>query len=503
MRDYLLNLFSNLSPNLGIYKQLFQNTFLYGVSAVVPRMLSVLLLPFYTDILKTTSFGEYSIVFVYIVIFNVILTYGMETAFFRFYNIESDKAKVTQTANWSIIGTTLVFVCISFLFFEPIQSFTQIHPKILQLVIWILAFDALVIIPFAWLRANSRPLQYTFIKIINVSINLGMNVFLLYLLPKFVSRYSFLEAMYIPNYEVEYIFWSLFIASSSTLLMLSGFFRKMKWSFDQQLWKTMMKYALPILVAGIAFSINEVIDRLFLERMLPADIAKDQIGIYSACYKLGMFMTLFATAFRLGIEPFFFSHASSKNPKLAYALITKYFLIVGSAILLVVLVFIDPLKKEIIRDESYWEAMQIVPIILLANLFLGMYHNFSVWYKVTDKTRFGAYISSFGAISTIVLNLWLIPIIGYVGSAVATLFAYASMAILSYLIGRKHYGVPYAMGKMLIYLGVSILFSVLSFYVFRGNYYLGVAFVLAFVSLVYVLEKQEIATIINKDKNES
>ncbi|GGE02583.1 oligosaccharide flippase family protein [Psychroflexus salis] len=488
---------------MGVYKQLFQNTFLYGVASVVPRMLSVILVPFYTGILANTSFGEYSIVFAYFVIFNVILTYGMETAFFRFYNKERDKAKVTQTANWSIIFTTVAFVCIGFLLFEQIQSFTQIKAKILQLVIWILAFDVLAIIPFAWLRANNKPLQFTVIKIINVSINLGLNVFLIYLLPKLVGRYLFLEAIYIPNYEVEYIFWSLFVASTTTLLLLSGFFRKLKWSFDKQLWKSMMKYALPILVAGVAFSINEVMDRLLLERILPANIAKEQIGIYSACYKLGMFITLFATAFRLGIEPFFFSHASSKNPKKAYALITKYFLIVGAAILLVVLVFIDPLKKLIIRDESYWEAMQIVPIILVANLFLGMYHNFSVWYKVTDKTKYGAYISSFGAISTIVLNLWLIPKIGYVGSAIATLFAYASMAVLSYFIGKKHYAVPYAMGKIITYLSVSILFSVLSFYVFSGNYYIGIGFILVFSSLVYVFEKQEIIHIFKMDKNEN
>lgn len=400
-------------------------------------MLSVLLVPLYTDVLKSASFGDYSIIFTYFVIFNVILAYGMETAFFRYYNKETDKNQVTQTANWSIIATTFLFVILGFSFFDAVQSFTRIEPEILKLIIWILAFDALAIIPFAWLRANSKPLQFAVIKIINVGMNLGLNVFLLIYLPKLAKHFAVLESIYFPEYEVHYIFWSNFIASGFTLLLLSGFFQKMKFTFNWQLWREMMKYALPVLVAGVAFSINEVIDRLFLERMLPADIAKEQIGIYSACYKLGMFMTLLATAFRLGIEPFFFSHASSKNPKVAYALITKYFLIVGSAILLIVLVFVVPLKELIIRDESYWEAMKIVPIILLANLFLGMYHNFSVWYKITDKTRFGAYISSFGAVSTIVLNLWLIPIIGYVGSAVATLFAYASMAILSYFIGKN------------------------------------------------------------------
>jgi O-antigen/teichoic acid export membrane protein len=487
---------------LGIYKQLFQNTFLYGAASVVPRMLSVILIPLYTGILETTSYGDYAIVFTYFVIFNVILAYGMETAFFRFYNKEADKNQVTQTANWSIIATTLIFVILGFTFFDLVQGVTRITPEILRLIIWILAFDALAIVPFAWLRANSKPLQFAAIKIINVCINLGLNVFLLYYLPKWVNRFTFLDAIYIPDYEVQYIFWSNFMASGITLLMLVGFFKKMKFNFNYKLWKNMMKYALPVLVAGVAFSINEAVDRLFLDYLLPKDIAREQIGIYTACYKLGMFMTLFATAFRLGIEPFFFSHASSKNPKKAYALITKYFVIIGSAILLVVLVFIDILKEEFIRDQSYWDAMDIVPIILLANLFLGIYHNLSVWYKITDKTRYGAYISSFGALSTIVLNLWLIPVIGYVGSAIATLFAYASMATLSYFIGKRHYAVPYNMGKIMAYLGVSILFSVLSFYVFRANYFVGIALILVFVSLVYVFEKRELISLINNDKNE-
>ena len=488
---------------MGIYKKLFQNTFLYGVASVVPRMLSVLLVPLYTDILKSTSFGDYAIIFTYFIIFNVILAYGMETAFFRFYNKEKNKDQVVQTSNWSIILTTSLFVILGFVFFDSVQNFTRINPQILKLIIWILAFDALAIIPFAWIRANSKPLQYAIIKILNVSINLGLNLFLLVYLPKLKNANAFFEQIYFPNYEVHYIFWSNFVASGLTLIMLFSFFKKVKLKFSLSLWKEMMRYALPVLVAGVAFSINEAIDRLFLERMLPADIAKEQIGIYSACYKLGMFMTLFATAFRLGIEPFFFSHASSKNPKKAYALITKYFVIVGASILLLVIVFINPLKQLIIRDQSYWEAMKIVPIILLANLFLGIYHNLSVWYKITDKTKYGAYISSFGALGTILFNLWLIPKIGYVGSAVATLFAYVSMAILSYYLGKKHYAIPYAMGKILSYLSISILFSVLSFYVFSGNYLIGIAFILSFLILIIALEKSEISSLINKNAHEN
>jgi O-antigen/teichoic acid export membrane protein len=462
-------------------------------------MLSVILVPLYTGVLENTSFGDYSIIFSYFVIFNVILAYGMETAFFRFYNKEKDKSQVVFTSTWSIIATTVVFVVLAYLSISEIQSFTRISSQNLQLIIWVLALDALAIIPFSWLRANSKPVKFAIIKTLNVAINLGLNVFFLLYLKDLAESSDLFKAIYIPNFEVSYIFISLIIASAVTLLFLIPFYAKIQFQFDWKLWKSMMKYALPVLVAGVAFSINEVIDRLFLERMLPENIAKEQVGIYSACYKLGMFMTLFATAFRLGIEPFFFSHASSKNPKTAYAMITKYFVIIGTLILLVVIVFADLFKVILIQDESYWEAMKIVPIILLANLFLGIYHNLSVWYKVTDKTKYGAYISSLGAVFTILINIWLIPKIGYVGSAIATLTAYGSMMFISFFLGQKHYAIPYNYGKMLIYLTVSVLFSLISFYYFRENYLVGVILILIFCLSIYLSEKKEILRLIKSD----
>jgi len=484
---------------VSIYKKLFQNTFIYGVATVIPRMLSVILVPLYTGVLENTSFGDYSIIFSYFVIFNVILAYGMETAFFRFYNKEKDKSQVVFTSTWSIIATTLVFIILAYLSISEIQSFTRISTQNLELIIWILGLDALAIIPFAWLRANSKPVKFAFIKTLNVAINLGLNVFFLLYLKDLAQSSDLFSSIYIPNFEVSYIFISLILASAITLIFLIPFYSKIQFRFDWDLWKSMMRYALPVLVAGVAFSINEVIDRLFLERMLPENIAKEQIGIYSACYKLGMFMTLFATAFRMGIEPFFFSHASSKNPKTAYAMITKYFVIIGTVILLVVIVFADLFKVLFIQNESYWEAMKIVPIILLANLFLGIYHNLSVWYKVTDKTQYGAYISSIGALFTIGINLWLIPIIGYVGSAIATLTAYGSMMLISFFLGQKHYAIPYKYGKMLIYLSVSVLFSLISFYYFRENYVVGASLILIFCFSVFISEKKEIFRLIKSN----
>ena len=298
------------------------------------------------------------------------------------------------------------------------------------------------------------------------------------------------DAMYRPDFEVSYILISNVIASGITLLILSGNYLRIRLDFDRSLLRRMLYYSLPVMFAGIAFTINEVFDKYLLTELLPEDIAKTEMGKYAACYRLAMFMTLFATAFRLGIEPFFFSHASSENPKKAYAQITNYFVVLGSVILLGVVVFADVLKVLFVRDQAYWEAMAIVPIVLLASFFLGIYHNLSVWYKVTDRTRFGAVISFAGALITILINYFFIPKYSYFASAWATLAAYGSMMLLSYFLGRKYYPIPYNLRKIFFYLGISVLFSTLSFYVFNRNLYLGLLLLLVFLGLLYRMEKE-------------
>jgi len=361
-----------------------------------------------------------------------------------------------------------------------------------------LLLDALVIIPFAWLRANSKPMKYALIKILNVVINLGLNLFLLLWLKDLAIDSLVFESIYKPNFEINYIFIANLVASAFTLLLMLPFYFKVKFTFNKVLWKQMMRYAFPVLIAGIAFSINETFDRILLDKLLPEDIAKTGIGMYSACYKLALFMMLFATAYRLGVEPFFFSHAKSENPKKNFALILEYFVIFGSVILLVIIVFVDILKVIFIGNEAYWEAMWIVPIILLANFCLGIYHNLSVWYKITDRTKFGAYISVFGALLTLGLNFWLIPIISYKGSAIATLTAYASMMLLSYYFGRKYYPIPYNLKKIGMYFLLSVTLSMLSFYQFRENYIVGVSMLIVFLGIVYFAEQKVIKQLVRR-----
>jgi O-antigen/teichoic acid export membrane protein len=465
-------------------------------------MLSFILVPLYTDpsVLSRAEYGRVSFIFAYFVLFNVVLAYGMETAFFRFFNKEKNPEKVVSTSAVSLIISSIVFLGTAFLFRFQISEYIGIDLQYLNLVFGILFFDALVIIPFAWLRATERPMRYAVLKILNVAINLGLNVFLLLYLKDLADTNSLYKSIYQPEFEINYIFFSNLIASGMTLILLIPFYTKIKYSFDSALWKKMMRYAIPVLIAGIAYSVNETFDRILLNELLPSEVAEDQIGMYSACYKLALFMTLFATAYRLGIEPYFFSHSKIDNPQKNYAKILNFFVAFGSVILLTVVVFADFIKPYIIRSEAYYEAMWIVPLILLANFCLGIYHNLSVWYKITDRTKFGAYISVIGAIITLALNFILIPILGYKGSAIATLSAYAIMMLLSFYFGRKYYPIPYNLKKIGLYLVVSITFSMLIFYTrFRENYVVGIGALIVFLGLVFQLEKKELKQIfINK-----
>ncbi len=443
------------------------------------------------------AYGEVTLIFSWFAIFNVILAYGMETAFFRFYNGELEKEKVISTSLISLLATTVLFTAFALIGKEQFALWLDIDLRYIIYVILILALDALAIIPFAYLRVKEKPMKYALVKTINVVLNLGLNIFFLILLPNLATSNpeGFLSSLYTPNFEISYIFISNLIASGITLLLMGRLYIKVSYTFDRALLSKMLKYSIPVMIAGIAFTINEVFDRILLAKLLPVEIAKSEMGKYSACYKLALFMTLFATAFRLGIEPFFFSHSKSDNPQRSYAQITNYFVVLGSVILLAVVVFADVLKVIFIQDEAYWEAMPIVPIILLASFCLGIYHNLSVWYKVTDKTRYGAVISIFGAVITILINALFIPKWGYYASACATLCAYGSMMILSYRIGRKYYPIPYNFRKISFYLGTSVVFSILSFYVFNRNLITGSAFLLLFLFLVYKMENQTLKKI--------
>lgn len=484
-----------------MFKRLFQQTFIYGLATVVPRILNYFLVPLHTSgVMTTEQYGQVTNVFAYFVLLNVLLSYGMETAFFRFFHKEENKEAVINTAAWSLVGTSILFLIIGLLFQNQLAVITDLPVGIIRIALGILTFDALLVIPFAWLRAQERPIRYAFVKTISVVVNVTLNFFFLKYLLDLSGNSDFLQGIYKENYQVEYVFWSNLIASLFTLLLMLPFYFKLKLKFDKVLWKSMMRYAIPILVAGLAYAINEASDRIMMRYLLPEDTALGELGIYGACYKLAIFMTLFTTAFRLGIEPFFFSYVKHKDAREIYAEITKYFTIFGSLILVGVMVFADLLKQILIREEVFWEAMDIVPLILLANLFLGIYYNLSVWYKVSDRTKYGSYISVIAATITIAVNWWLIPVIGYIGAAISTLAAYGTMMLLSFIWGQKHYPIPYNLKKIGGYLLLSLIFSAVSFYGFRENYFVGISLLFIFMGIVYWGEKEDLKKIIKGEK---
>lgn len=485
---------------MSLYKSLFKTTLIYGLATVLPRIISFILNPIFVNYLPNRAAnGDVALIFAYLVFFNVILAYGMETAFFRFYSKEEDKKSVISTAMVSLFWSSIMFLFIGLIFRKTVADWTNISIENITYAIWILVLDALVIIPFSRLRAEKRPMKYAIIKILNVTINLLLNVFFLIFLPIWAQNpnYSWLKMIYYQNFEVGYVFVAGLISSLITFIILSPDYFKISWKFDSDLWRRMFRYAFPILIAGIAFAINEHLDKILLEKL---GVSKSDIGAYSACYKIGMFMVLFRTAYTLGIEPFFFSYANNENAPQTYATITKYFVIFGSFICLFVVVFVDLLKYILVPKPEYWYALEVVPLIVLANFFLGIYTNLSVWYKLMDKTKIGAYISIIGAIVTLALNFILIQKYSYIGSAIATIAAYGTMMIISYQMGQKKYPIPYEMNVILKYLGITVLFSAISFYipVLRENYVVKILLLSLFLYFIYHNEKATLLRILKR-----
>ncbi len=478
-------------------KRFFKDTIIYGVAAVLPRVVTILLLKLKTSVFKSDTFAVDVTYYIYAAYLNVFLTYGMETAFFRFFTKEKEKGKVISTSFISIFATTLLFLIITLYFSSSLSNlFGFSNPLFLKLLILTLFFDTLVVIPFAYLRVNNRSVSFTFLKIGNVLILAFFMLFFLWAIPKFnINLPKKLITVFGNPPQVIYVFLSGLIASFITFIVMIPILFKFKWKFDKVIFKKLLYYGFPIMVGGLAYATNENLDKL----LLPKYIGKSEMGIYAACYKLGVFMTLFITAFRMGAEPFFFDNADKKNAKKTYATILTYFTILGALFMFFIVGYIQLFAKIIIGDKEYLEALAIVPIILLANLMLGIYHNLSIWYKLTDKTKYGMYISIIGSIITVILNILFIPKYGYMASAWATLFVYSSMTFISYLLGKKHYPVPYSFNKILFYLGLTSLLSFISFHLFQEKYYISTLFLVLFLGIIYRLEKNNLKKIIKSD----
>jgi O-antigen/teichoic acid export membrane protein len=448
-------------------KKLASQTAIYGLPTIVGRLLNYFLTPLYTYLFSTTEFGDVTSAYAYVSFLLVLLTYGMETTLFRFSQLEADKEKVYTTALVSLVITSTAFIFITSSFAVPISEVLKFsgHP---EYVVWfaiILGVDALAAIPFARLRLQNKAKRFAWIRSLNIAINIGLNLFFIVFCkgvdeaPESAFK-PFVSMVYNPAIGIGYIFISNLFASIITLLLLSPEIFSIKWKMDKALWIQMMKYGLPLLIAGLAGMANETVDRVLIPHLLPEAIGKSQNGIYGACYKVAILMTIFIQAFRFAAEPFFFNHSKEADSKKTNALIMKYFVIICSIIFLGTMMNMQWIQYFV--GEKFREGLDVVPILLLANLFLGIFINQSIWYKLTGMTNYGAALTIFGAIITISLNIYWIPRYGYMGSAWATLICYASMMVVSYFWGNKHYPVDYDLKRILGYLGISLTLYLIS-----------------------------------------
>jgi O-antigen/teichoic acid export membrane protein len=487
-------------------KQLFGQTAIYGLGTIVPRLLNYLLVPLYTRIFADDQYGIITELYAYVAFLLVLLTYGMETSFFRYAEKEKDPKRVFSTSLFSLLSTSVIFIVVILIFLDPISAmikYSENQDYILLFAI-IVTIDAFAAIPFAWLRQQNRALRFSVIKIINVVVNIGLNLYFLVLCPSVAANNpdSLLLFAYDETIGVGYVFIANLVASVVTLLLLSPQIFSIRPAFDMALLRKMLSYAFPLLIVGLAGMTNEVSDKIIFKYLatVPEGIANGeeyvmgQLGIYGANYKLAVMMTLFIQMFRYAAEPFFFAQAKEENSKEVYAQVMKYFVIFGIAIFLVVTLFIDVFKYFI--GPGYWEGLFIVPVVLLANLFLGIFYNLSVWYKLNDITRYGAFIALAGATITIVMNVALVPAFGYAGAAWAHFTCYLSMAVMSYFLGRRFFRIDYPLGRIGLYFVLGLAF----FFIFRLadlehgtlRYLLGIGLMGLFIGVAFILERKEL-----------
>ncbi|MBC7450684.1 MAG: oligosaccharide flippase family protein [Cytophagales bacterium] len=505
---------------MSILKKLAGQTALYGLSSMIGRAINFLLVPVYTSLLLPAEYGIVTELYAYAAFFNILYLYGMETTYFRFANKEgSQEPHIFNQVNTQVLFSSSILSVLLLLLASPVSSYLasqgnspllieasrQSYKEYIYYVVLILFTDAALAIAFARLRIMNKAFLFAAVKLMNIFLTVLLNVILLWGLPMalastWLSQDSkeFILRFYDPKDLVSYIFISNLIANVLQFPFLIKTFKGYKIIWDKVLYKPMLVYAMPLMIMGLAGMINEMLDRLILKELLPDDFYPGStklhaLGVYGACYKLSMFMTLAVQAFRYAAEPFFFSRASDKSSPQLFADVMKWFVLVCILLFLIVSLNLDWIKY-FLRNPAYWEGLSIVPILLMANLFLGVYYNLAIWFKLTDKTYWGIYISLFGALFTIAGNILLIPLIGYMGAAWVTCLCYGLMAFISLQIGQKYYPIPYQTGKIVLWIGSAIAIVYLLQFLVIGQMAVKLliynALILIWLVLVLVSEKR-------------
>lgn len=495
-------------------KKLAGQTIWYGFSNILARLLNVLLTPLYTYILHTprgqADFGDFTLIYSGISFANIVYTYGMETAFFRFSsNKEVDKKILYETSLSSLIISTIFFSLLIFTFSSQLAAFAGFpdHVEFIRLSTLIIAVDTLAALPFARLRQDGRPRKYAVVRVVGIIVSIVLNVWFIAFSPAWVSAHP--HNVYSDWFRTcsnpELIMIANLAGSLTTLLMLFEEWSGFRFRFDAELWKKIISYSAPFIIIGLGGMINETVDRIMLRRLLPVDdqSAKIAVGIYSANYRISIFITLFIQAFRMSAEPFFFAQSSDKQAPATYARVMKWFVITLCFAFLFSALFLDVWQYFI--GDSYRSGIGVVPILLYANIALGIYYNLSVWYKITAQLKWGVIITLIGAALTLVLNYVFIPEYGMWACAWATFTAYVTMMVLSYVIGQRHLRVPYELGKLLGYIGIITAFFMLqrivvhftegAGYAFPVRLLTGAILMLCFMAVLGKTERKELQSL--------
>lgn len=463
-------------------KKLLNETIIYGIGAILPRIIIFILNPLYIHHINKDEFAQFTNLYAIISFVNIILTFGFETAFFRFSSEEENKEKTFNTSFWFLAGTSTLFLALCLLFNQPLadaMGYSK-NPEFIRWFAWIAFFDTICVIPFAWLRYHNKPIKYSLIRVLQSLAQTVIVVLLFLWIPaEFSKKLGMTE-------KVSYPFWSNLMGSLLGIIMLLPIISKVKFQFAKDLFVRMISYSWPIMVAGFAFMVNENFDKAIQYYF----IDEGDAGAYGGCYKLAVLMTLFVTAYRMGIEPFFFKQMQNENAKITYAKVTEYFTFFASIVAMGIIANISWLKTLFIPNKSYWTAIDIIPIIVIANLCFGIYYNLSTWYKVTDRTKIGTVISWAGALITIILNLVLLKKFGFMVSAWTTLAAYFTMMVLSYFLGQKYYPIPYRIKNISLCLILLMVFSYISYELFSANFWIGNLLFLIFTAIIVYSERR-------------
>lgn len=449
-------------------KKLASQTVVYGLGSVLPRVITFLYSFILTYIFKEPrELSANTEFYAYISFITVLFTYGMETAFFHFSSKMEDKNRVYSTALISILGSTAVLTLLFLLFSGSLAKLVK-EPDHANYVIWcvlIVATDALMAIPFARLRLMNKARKFAGLKLLNVTVFILFNIFYFNICKPafFHDPESVFAQFYNPEVGVGYMFLAGLFANIISLLFMAKEYLGIEFTFDKELWKNMLRYAWPLLILGFAGMINETFDRFILKYLLPEDVARNELGVYGACYRIAMLMTIFTTAFKYAAEPFFFNHAANKNSQKLNALVMKYYVLLCLFLFLGIMMNLPWLK--LLVSEKFRTGLGVVPILLLANLCIGVYWNLSIWFKLTGQTRFGAIITVIGAIITLVINFMGIPKFGYMACAWATLASYSVMMVISYVLGQKYYPIKYNLRSVFVFTFLALgFYAVSTFY---------------------------------------